>query len=185
MKIAALTDDGELLTFNNPQGITLDDELGEASFDYKPDDQGVQRTAYGSKADTNAALADYFGLELRHSGTPIDPDDIRKGDWYRVEYEIVRPKMELRTSDLIPATQTTKHTSERIADGKDPRPHRFSLDTLRNVEFYLLAPAAPERHPHAEEISKALRGIDGIDPTKTDSIADALAAVGVKVGYDS
>lgn len=183
MKIAVLNDDGTVITFNNVNWLDVENEPGVAELGYSSDAEGVQYQLHQRRP--GKALADYFAPYVNEAGYPIESYEIREGDKYRVEYEIVRPTMELRTDDRMTATQTIKHTSERVSDGTDPRPRTFSLDTLLNVRYFLIERANPELSDEAEILENCMRGMEGIDPERTSSIAYQLVAMGSRMGGDS
>ena len=82
---------------------------------------------------------------LRDPGTEVEPDHIRNGDRYRVEYESVRPTMEYVFSarDVTQKTVRIRYSIEKLEDGLGVRPWRYSSERIENVKYFLLERAKP------------------------------------------
>lgn len=75
---------------------------------------------------------------LRDPGTPIEPGDIRKGDRYRVEYDLLWSPLELRLSETDPPTVQSRHTTEKVWNGGNLGPNFWSSQRVENTAYFLL-----------------------------------------------
>ncbi|MGO3895381.1 hypothetical protein [Brevibacterium aurantiacum] len=83
---------------------------------------------------------------LKDPGTEIDPDDLQKGDRYRVEYDYVHHnRLEVITGEEAPRKKLVRrHTVEQILGEGSPEPMFFSGDSTENERYFLLERAEPE-----------------------------------------
>lgn len=76
---------------------------------------------------------------LREPATPIEEDQIRKGDRYRAEYDVVGPGEPLIHYSGEEPSPIRKHYSvEQVHGGGSPRPMIFNRARLENLAFFLI-----------------------------------------------
>lgn len=185
MKIAALNDDGTVITFNNVNWLDFETQPGVAEIGFSSDAEGVQYELHQRRP--GKALADYFAPHVKEAGTPIDPERIRTGDLYRAEYDYVyNNRIQVIMTGAPPRESLVRrHTVEQIRGEGSPEPHRFSGDSIRNVRYFLIEQANPELDEEAELLENCMRGMEGIDPERTSAIAYQFVAMGWRMGGES
>ena len=76
---------------------------------------------------------------LREPATPIDEDQIRKGDRYRAEYDVVGSGEPLiHYGGEAPSTVRKHYSVEQVHGGGTPRPMVFNRVRLENLTFFLI-----------------------------------------------
>lgn len=118
---------------------------------------------------------------IRDPGRLIDPNDIRKGDRYRVEWDSVRTYPSVNYGGTPAPKSHSRHTLEKVSGGGDPRIMRGSWEEHSHVRFFLLERPAPT---NAEKLAKEM--LESFNRCEFDreptwkQMAEALDARGVK-----
>lgn len=77
---------------------------------------------------------------LKEGGTEVDPDELREGDRYRVEYDYVHHnRLGVLTDGEAPTKKLVRrHTVEQIRGEGTPTPAHYSGDSIENARYFLL-----------------------------------------------